>query len=144
MFETSFRSPPVTPDNSDQVVDSDRHLAFIDEHILGYRRQLPGQMSVDVSYVHRDYRDRPAGVEINRIIENNVFRGYRNEAQNDIFFITNNIWNTQVYDGLELTVANSPVERGLRRHQRHQPRRGPAVPDRRQSAVQHDELRDRA
>ena len=105
VFETSFRSPPVTPDNSDQVVDPDRHMPFIDEYILGYRRQLPGQMSVDVSYVHRDYRDRPAGVEINRIIENNVFRGYRNEAQNDIFFITNNIWNTQVYDGLELTVA---------------------------------------
>jgi hypothetical protein len=105
VFETSFRSPPVTPDNSDQVVDPDRHMPFIDEYILGYRRQLPGQMSVDVSYVHRDYKDRPARREINRIIENGVFRGYRNEAQNDIFFVTNNTWNTQVYDGLELTVA---------------------------------------
>jgi hypothetical protein len=41
VFETSFRTPPVTPENSDQVVDP----------------------------------DRPALVEINRIIENNVFLG---------------------------------------------------------------------
>jgi carboxypeptidase family protein/TonB-dependent receptor-like protein len=105
VFETSLRSPPVTPENSDQVVDPDRHMPFIDEYIVGYRRQLPGQMSVDVSYVHRDYRDRPARREINRIIEDGVFKGYRNEAQNEIFFVTNNTWNTQVYDGLELTVA---------------------------------------
>jgi hypothetical protein len=60
---------------------------------------------VDVSFVHRDYRERPARVEMNRIIEDGVFKGYRNEAQNDIWFVTNNIWNTQVYQGLEITVA---------------------------------------
>ena len=105
VFELALTSPPVTPENSDQVVDPDRHMPYVNEWIVGYRRQLPGQVSVDVSYVHRDYMDRPAEVEINRIIEDNVFKGYRNEAQNDIFFITNNKWNTQVYDGLEISVA---------------------------------------
>jgi len=105
VFELAFRSPPVTPENSDQVVDPDRHMPFVDEWILGYRRQLPGQVSVDVSFVHRDYKERPAQVELNRIIDGVTFRGYRNEAQNDIFFITNNRWNTQVYNGLEVTVA---------------------------------------
>jgi Carboxypeptidase regulatory-like domain/TonB dependent receptor-like, beta-barrel len=105
VFETSFPSPPVTPANSDQVVDPDYHMPFVDEWIVGYRRQLPGQVSVDASFVHRDYRDRPARVEMNRIIDGVVFKGYQNEAQNDIFFVTNNEWNTQVYNGLELTMA---------------------------------------
>jgi hypothetical protein len=105
VFETVLRTPPVTPENSNQVVDPKRHQPFIDEWIFGYRRQLPGQVSVDVSFVHRDYKDRPARVEINRIIDGVTFKGYKNEAQNDIFFVTNNIWNTQVYSGLEFTVA---------------------------------------
>jgi TonB-dependent receptor-like protein len=105
IFETVLRTPPVTPENSDQVVDPDRHQPFIDEAIVGYRRQLARQVSVDVSFVRRYYKDRPARVEINRIIDGVVFKGYQNEAQNDIFFITNNTYNTQVYSGLEITVA---------------------------------------
>jgi len=104
-FSTVFRTPPVTPQNSNQVVDPNRHQPFIDEWIAGYRRQLPRQVSVDVSFVHRDYRDRPAQKEINRIINGVAFAGYTNVSQNDIFFITNNTWNTQVYNGLEFTVA---------------------------------------
>ncbi|MBI1872270.1 MAG: TonB-dependent receptor [Acidobacteria bacterium] len=105
VFETVFRTPPVTPENSDQVVDPKRHMDFIDEAIVGYRRQLPRQVSVDISFVRRYYKDRPARVEINRIIDGVTFKGYKNEAQNDIFLVTNNEWNTQVYSGLEFTVA---------------------------------------
>ena len=105
VFETTLRNPPVTLASSNQRVDPGRHQPFVDEWILGYRRQLPGQMSVDVSFVHRDYRDRPAQVEINRIIDGTVFKGYKDESQNDIFLQTNNTWNTQVYSGLEITAA---------------------------------------
>ncbi len=105
VFETVLRTPPVTPQNSNQVVDPNRHQPFIDEWITGYRRQLPGQTSVDVSFVHRAYRDRPANVETNGIYTDGVFSGFKNENQNQIYLVTNNIWNTQMYSGLEFTVA---------------------------------------
>jgi hypothetical protein len=105
VFETVLRSPPVTPENSNQRVDPDRHQPFVDEWIVGYRRQWPRQFSMDISFVRRAYKHRPAAVEINRAIDGLTFRGYRDEAQNDIYLMTNNRWNTQVYSGLELSVA---------------------------------------
>jgi hypothetical protein len=105
VFETALRSPPVTPENSNQRVDPDRHQPFMDEWIVGYRRQWPHRISMDVSLVRRAYKDRPAVLEINRRIEGVTFLGYHNEAQNDIFVHTNNRWNTQVYSGLEVSVA---------------------------------------
>ena len=47
-------------------IDPDRHQGFIDEWIVGYRVQLPWQPSVDVSYIDRAYKDRPALVEQQR------------------------------------------------------------------------------
>jgi hypothetical protein len=105
VFETSLRSVPVTPDRSNLRVDPERHQPWVEEWIAGYRRQWPGQVLVDASFVRRAYRDRPAAVEINRRIDGVTFTGYKDEALNDIFFVTNNVWNTQIYSGLELSVA---------------------------------------
>src|SRR5437899_4824308 len=105
VFETVLRSPPSTSAASNQVVDPNRHQPFIDEWIAGYRRQFPGQVSLDASYVHRAYRDRPANVETNGIYTGGVFSGFSNVTQNQIYLVTNNPLNTQNYDGLEFTVA---------------------------------------
>jgi hypothetical protein len=113
VLETVLRSPPITPENSNQRVDPDRHQPFIDEWIGGYRRQWPHQISMDVSAIRRTYNDRPAVVEINRLIDGVTFVGYENESRNDIFFITNNHWNTQVYSGLELSVAKRTASLNL-------------------------------
>ena len=74
----------------------------MDEWAAGYRRQFAGRTTVDVGYIHRDYRDRPALVETNAIYDGNVFKGYSNEAQNDIFLLTTNEWNYPVYNALEI------------------------------------------
>jgi hypothetical protein len=105
VFETALRSPPLTPEQSNLRVDPKRHQPFVDEWIAGYRRQWPGQVVVDASVVRRYYRHRPAAVETNRRIEGVTFVGYKDESQNDIFFVTNNVWNTQVYSGVEFTAA---------------------------------------
>ncbi len=55
--------------------------------------------------MHRAYRDRTALVEQNAIYDGSVFRGYRNEALNDIFLLTTNEWNWPVYQALELIVT---------------------------------------
>jgi hypothetical protein len=105
VFETSLRSVPITPEKSNLRVDPARHQPWVDEWIAGYRRQWPGQLQMDASFVWRAYRDRPAVVEINRRYDGVRFVGYQDESLNDIYFVTNNTWNTQVYSGLELTVT---------------------------------------
>jgi Carboxypeptidase regulatory-like domain/TonB dependent receptor-like, beta-barrel len=101
-FETTFVTPGVSALSSDRVLDDARHQPHMNEWIVGYRHQLPGQVSVDASLVRREFRERTALVEINGIYEDNVFKGYRNEAFNDIFKITNNVWNWPVYTFFEL------------------------------------------
>src|SRR5262245_2304837 len=104
-FETTFITPGVSAQSTDRVLDDARHQPHTNEWIVGYREQLPGQVSVDASVVRREFRDRTAVVEINGIYEGNVFKGYRNENFNDIFRITNNDWNWPVYTFLELVAT---------------------------------------
>ena len=52
-------TPASTSLSQNRSFDPDRHQPYIDEGIAGYRRQLPGQLSVDVGFAHRDYKDLP-------------------------------------------------------------------------------------
>ena len=109
-FETTFVTPGVSALSTDRVLDDARHQPHTNEWIAGYRQQLRGQISVDASVVRREFRDRTALVEINGIYDGSVFKGYRNEAFNDIYKITNNVWNWPVYTFLELQ-ATKQTER---------------------------------
>src|SRR4029453_3463685 len=108
-FETTFVTPGVSAQSTDRVLDDARHQPHTNEWIVGYRQQFPGQVSVDASVVRREFRDRTAVVEINGIYEGDVFKGYRNEAFNDIFKITNNVWNRPVYTFLERLATKQTV-----------------------------------
>lgn len=105
IFETERLTPGATTVLRNRVIDPDRHQPFFDEWTAGYRRQLPGQISISAGFAHRVYKDRPAYVEVNGIYEGVVFRGYRDVTQNEILLDTNNKWNQQVYDGLEFAFA---------------------------------------
>jgi len=101
-FETVFVTPGASALSTDRVLDDARHQPHTDEWIAGYREQLPGRVSVDASVIQRAFLDRTALVEINGIYDGSVFKGYKNESFNDIYEITNNIWNWPVYTFLEL------------------------------------------
>jgi hypothetical protein len=101
-FETTFVTPGASALSTDRVLDDARRQPHTDEWIGGYRQQFPGQVTVDASMVHREFKDRTALVEINGIYDGGVFKGYRDEAFNDIYKITNNVWNWPVYTFLEL------------------------------------------
>ena len=105
IFETIFVTPGVSARSTDRVLDDARHQPHTDEWIAGYRQQLPGQVTVDASVMRRAFRERTAVVEINGVYEGSVFKGYRNEAFNDILQITNNKWNWPVYTFLEFLVT---------------------------------------
>ncbi|MBI2835461.1 MAG: TonB-dependent receptor, partial [Acidobacteria bacterium] len=105
VFETDRVTPGSTGKASNIQIDPNRRQGYAEDWIIGYQRQLPGNLSVDVAFVRRYYKDRPARVEVNAIYENGVFKGYRNEAFNDMFLITSNKWNWVVYSGFEFVAA---------------------------------------
>ena len=79
------------------------HQPFTREYVAGYRRQFPGLISVDVSAMRREFRDRATAIETNYIYDNNAFVGLRNPDFTQTFLITNNEWNWQVYKSLEFS-----------------------------------------
>ncbi len=97
--------PAATRLSSDRRLDPDRHQPYINEWMVAYQRQFPGQLAMDVAWVNREYRDRPALVESNGIYDGGVFRGVIDESQNLVYLNTNNRWNWFVYNGFEITVS---------------------------------------
>jgi hypothetical protein len=105
VFETTFVTPGVSALSTDRVLDDARHQPHTNEWIVGYSEQLPGQVSVDVSMIRREFRERTALVEINGIYDGGVFRGYRDPSFNDVLEVTNNVWNWPVYTIFEIQAA---------------------------------------
>jgi hypothetical protein len=104
-FETTFVTPPASPVSPTRVLDADYHQPYVEEWAAGYRRQFSGQVSADIGFINRQYKDRTALVEQNAIYAGNVFQGYSNPAVNEIFLVTNNEWNWPVYRALEAVVT---------------------------------------
>ena len=104
-FETTVVVPPSTALNQSRRIDPTFHQPFIKEGVIGFARQFPGQMSVDLTFLRRNYKDRPALVDQNGIYDGVVFKGYIDETLNDIYLITNNTYNWFVYSGLEVSVS---------------------------------------
>ena len=104
-FELELATPAATAVNPTRVMSDDYHQPYVEEWAAGYRRQLAGQVTVDVGVMHREFRDRTALVEQNALYEGNRFLGFRNEDQNDIFLVTNNRWNWPVYNALEIVAT---------------------------------------
>ena len=101
-FATALVTPAQSQVAANRRVDPDRHQPFTDEILLGYRRQLPGQISVDATFIRRAYKDMPAQIDVNGIYTGGVFRGYEDVSQNAILLQTNNVWNTPIYTGVEV------------------------------------------
>jgi len=104
-FSTVFTTPASSAVAADRVIDPAYHQPYADEVSVGYRRQLPSLVSLDVTWLHRETKDRPVLIDINGIYEDGVFKGYRNPNFNQIYLVTNNQWNWLVYSGLDVSIA---------------------------------------
>jgi hypothetical protein len=109
-----YGTPIVTPGSTSSLLgktfDPHRHQGYVREWIVGYRSQLPGEVVVDVSYIDREYRDRPAEYDTNQIYATTangsvVWNGLVNPSLNNTYYVTNNRWNWFVYQGIEVTVS---------------------------------------
>jgi len=106
-FGVSFVTPPATTRSTNINIDLDNyHQPRMDEFIAGYQRQLPRQTMVEASFIRREYRKRPAAVETNGIYNGNVFVGYKDPSQNQIYTVTANTWNYPVVNALQIDASS--------------------------------------
>lgn len=103
VFETSTTVQGLTALGLSRSISPDFHQPFTREFVVGYRRQFPGLISVDVSAIRREFRDRATAIETNYLYEGSVWKGLKNPDFTQLFLITNNEWNWQVYKGLEFS-----------------------------------------
>jgi hypothetical protein len=111
-FEREVSSPANTAAIAAAQFDPDLHQPFVDELILGFRKQLPWQISVDVAGIHRTYKDTYAEVDINGFwpsAPGQPFGGFGrvDPARGIIPRQTNNTWMNLNYRAIELTVAKN-------------------------------------
>ena len=93
---------------------------FIDEYVVGYQRQFPLDMSLDVSVTAKAYRDQYGQTEINGFwpdAPGQPFGGFGRVAPNSgqIFRLTNMSWSTAKYRGVMITVAKTPRAKASKR-----------------------------
>jgi|GEM_PF-2467145 len=109
-FETIFTTPavltrPAPATNANRgLVSPDLKQPRTDEFTVSYSRQLPWKMVLDTTFIHRDYKDKIVGVDINGIYENGQFLGYRDPNFNQIFEVRNGSENWLVYRAIEISL----------------------------------------
>ena len=123
----------ITPARAAAIADyefaNDLHQPFVNEFILGLRRQFRGQISVDIAGISRSYHDNWARVDINGIYPsgpNQPFGGFGAIDPNRgiIFQQQNNSWSTLEYKAIEATIAknmanNFQLMAGINRQWQH-------------------------
>lgn len=62
------------------VVSPSLEAPYMDDFYIGYTRQLPWKLVLDVSYVDRTFKNTIGQKDVNIIYENGVFMGFRNVA----------------------------------------------------------------
>ncbi|MBE3123182.1 MAG: TonB-dependent receptor, partial [Planctomycetes bacterium] len=69
VFESSVTVPASTKLNQSRQIDPNLHMGYFKEMTVGFARQFKGQVSVDATFIRRDYMDRPALVDVNGIYD---------------------------------------------------------------------------
>ncbi len=104
--------PPAAGIPNEYLFDSSIGQPFVDEAIVGLRRQFQGQFAMDVALVHRRYTDNYALLEQNGFYPSccpaspplGEFQyGAVDVAYGDVLQQTNNAWSKLVYTALEIT-----------------------------------------
>jgi hypothetical protein len=117
VFDAQSVAPAIPLTVERMRFDPDFHQPFIDEYTVGYQRQLPADMSLDVSVVTKAYRDQYAQVDINGFwpdVPGQPFGGFGRVDPNAglIYQLTNQAWSSAKYRGLMVTLAKN-MSRGF-------------------------------
>lgn len=111
-FETVVTAAARTASIADYEFADDLHQPYVDELILGFRKQFPHQISLDIAGISRSYQDMWARVDINGIYPsgpNQPFGGFGriDPTRGIIYQQQNNSWSTLEYRAVEMTLAKN-------------------------------------
>ncbi len=112
IFETEQFSPAATTNIVSLAFDPELHQPFVDEYAFGFAKQFPGQISLDLSFNRRYFKDAYAEVDINGIYPdgpNQPFIGFGRVDPNQgrIMQQTNATWSKVVVTNVEAIVAKN-------------------------------------
>ncbi len=112
IFEIRNVAPAVTPSLSGYEFDPNLHQPFVDEFILGFRKQFPGELAVDVAVIDREYKETYARIDVNGIYPDGpgqpfIGFGRIDPARGILYQQTNNTWSTLNYTALEITATKN-------------------------------------
>ena len=110
--QTSVITPPTTSVSPSLLYAPNLHQPWVDEFVIGFRKQFPGQMSVDISGTRRTFHDQWDQVDINGIYPSapgQPFGGFGLVDPNKgiIYQERNNSWSQVVITNLEATLAKN-------------------------------------
>jgi hypothetical protein len=111
-FETQVVTPVATAQISGLAFDPDIKQPHVEELVLGFAKQFPGQISLDVAATRRAFRDGYAEVDINGFYPagpNEPFGGFGRVDPNrgTIMQQTNASWTDVIVTNLEAVVAKN-------------------------------------
>jgi hypothetical protein len=112
VFETTIVTPPREAGVSTQQFDPDLHQPLFDEFTVGFRRQFPGQMSVDIAGIVKDNKEQYAQVDINGFYPDAPFQPFGGFGRVDpnaglLYRVTNNTWSQTRYRAVQITIAKN-------------------------------------
>jgi hypothetical protein len=112
VFETVIVTPPVATSISSLQFDPNLHQPSFDEWSLGYRRQFPGQVALDVAGIVKVNHDQFGQVDINGIYPDAPFQPFGGFGRVDpnqglLYRLTNNTWSTTHYRALQGTLTKN-------------------------------------
>jgi Carboxypeptidase regulatory-like domain/TonB dependent receptor len=112
IFEIRNVAPAVTASLGGFEFDPDLHQPFVDEFILGFRKQFVGELAVDVAVINREYQDTYARTDVNGIYPDGpgqpfIGFGRIDPARGILYQQTNNSWSTLNYTALEITATKN-------------------------------------
>jgi hypothetical protein len=112
VFETVRLLPASSASLAAQQIAPGLHQPYLDEFIVGFRRQFSAQIGLDVSYINRAYSDMWANIDINGIYPaaaGQPFLGFGkvDPNQGQVQQQTNNTWSQLKYQAVEMTVTKN-------------------------------------
>ena len=112
VFETTIVTPPRAATVSTQQFDPGLHQPLFDEFTVGFRRQFPGQTSVDIAGIVKDNKEQYAQVDINGFYPDAPFQPFGGFGRVDpnaglLYRVTNNTWSQTRYRAVQITIAKN-------------------------------------
>jgi hypothetical protein len=104
--------PASTTTLAAEQIDADLHQPYLDEAIVGFRKQFAGQLGLDAAYINRVYKDMWAEVEINGFWPDGPGQpfgsfGKLDPNRGEVLRQTNNSWSKLKYQAVEITLTKN-------------------------------------